>query len=179
MKHLHKLLAAGSTVALMASATPAFAHGSHVMGDADFSFGGSVNYDQDCLDVAIETRHEAKVDAYAEYRADVAADVQTRTDALVAANAIEDDEDRAAAIKAAWMAYFNATADARADLKADIKAANDTFITAKADCVVADDDEDNDDDDDNDDDHDGIVKGWNGKDNGWHRGWFKNGKHND
>ena len=169
MRTLQKILAAGSTIALAATATPAFARGVNV--DGSTSLHAGTHYDSECLDVALETRHEAKADAYAEYRADIAADLQVRADALVAANAIEDDEDRMVAIKAAWTAYFNATADARAELKADIKAANETFATAKADCVV-------DDSDDDDDDNDGLVKGWNGKDNGWHRGWMKNGKYN-
>lgn len=172
MHTLQKLAAAGSAVAMMAAATPALANdGSHAGASMHVKVRMDARYDSECLDLAIGTRHDAKADAYAEYRADVAADVATRTSALATANTIDDDEDRAAAIKAAWMAYFDATADARAELKTDIKAANDTFATAKANCVIADDDDDNDDDDD------GLMKGWNGKDNGWHRGWFKNGKH--
>lgn len=175
MNTLHKLIAAGSAVAMIAGATPAFARDSQHDLSLSLNAQSETHYDSDCLEVAVETRHEAKVDAYAAYRADIAADVAVRTAALVTANAITDDEDRVVAIKAAWMAYFNATADARAELKSDIKAANDAFMTAKADCIV-DSDEDDDDDNEDDDDNDGLVKGWNGKDNGWHRGWLKNGK---
>ncbi len=175
MNTLQKLVAAGSAAAMMAAATPVFAHGSHMDTSLSVKAHTETQYDSDCLEVALETRHEAKADAYADYRVAVAADVATRTAALVTANAITDDEDRAAAVKAAWMAYFTATADARADLKADIKAANSAFATAKADCVV---DSDEDDDDNDDDAGSGaLVKGWNGHDHGWHRGWLKNGKH--
>lgn len=175
MHMLQKLIAAGGAVALAAGATPALAHYAHA--DTDVSLHADAHYDSDCLDMAVETHHDAKVDAYADYRASVAADLQARVDALAAANAIADDEDRDAAVKAAWTAYFNATADARADLKADIKAANDAFATAKADCVVAG-DPDEDDGGGTDTGSGGLVKGWNGHDNGWHRGWMKNGKHN-
>lgn len=172
MNFLHKLVVAGSAAAMVATATPTFARGM----DASLSVKAHAEsrIDAACLDVAVETRHEAKVDAYAEYRAAIAADLETRATALAAAKAIEDDEDSAAAVKVAWMAFFAATADARADLKTDIKAANQAFATAKADCIIDSDDEDEDENDDN--GSGSLIKGWNGKDNGWHRGWFKNGK---
>ena len=163
---MKKLLATAATIALAAAtASPAFAQGGSSSSTASVTAGTATTADLACMSAAIGARENATIDARATFNAAVSASLTARKNALVSAYAIADNEDRAAAVMAAWNAYFTATADARADLKASTKTANDAFVTASANCHI---------------DADGTIIGHahhdDGNDDGnhgLHLGWFK------
>lgn len=154
-------------MALSASmVTPAFAQGSSTSADVTVTAGTASSADLACMSAAINARETASINARTTFNASISAALTARQSALVAAYGIADNEDRYAAVTAAWDAYFKATADARATFKSSVKTANETFVSASANCHI-------------DSDFTFVHHDKDGKkgNHGLHLGWLKNGKH--
>lgn len=160
---MNKLVAATGIALSAAITTPAFAQGPVVDAQVQVTAGTATSADLACMSAAVTARETATIDARADLQASLSAAAAVRKSALIEAYTIADNQDRAAAIVAAWSAYVRTSADAYLDYRASVKEANEAFVEASADCNI-----------DSDVQITRHTKEADG-DRGWHKGWFKNG----